>query len=403
MVGGIYYESMKIELNKDVTLFRYEKCHDDLFEGCWPVEKGVLINGYMVEGTEKVVLIDYVEQGANFLTEMKAKGKTLQDIDILVLNHLEPDHTGGLRELFEQVPNLVVYGTKLATTMVETLYQHTNCHVVTNGETLDLGGKTLVFYSTPNIHWPETMMTYIKEDGMLFSCDAFGAFGTYSTSFDDELTQEDWALLKPETERYYANIVAPFSPFVLKGISALASLDIKTICPSHGVVWRKDPLYVVKWYQKLASYLAGPQEKEITLLYSSMYGNTLNYVKEIEKIANENNVVMHMVRIPDENDSYALEQAWRSKAIIVAAPTYERELFPSMAHTLDLLKRKAVTGRLSFYFGSSLWSGGAAAEYKKYAEAMKFEVLDAIEFRGKGKEEDKQRIISTFKQLIERL
>ncbi len=394
---------MKIEIEKGVTLFRYEKCQDDLFEGCWPVKEGVLINGYMVEGTEKTVLIDYVEHGANFIQEMKEAGKSLKDIDILILNHLEPDHTGGLDELFKECPNLMVYGTKLATTMVETLYHHTVSHVVTNGETLDLGGKTLTFYSTPNIHWPETMMTFYNEKGILFSCDAFGAFGTYSTSFDDELSDKDWALLKPETERYYASIVAPFSAFVLKGIAALASLPVSVICPSHGIIWRKNPGYVVEWYQKLASYMAGPQEKEVALIYSSMYGNTLSYVNKVIEKAKEMGVKLNIVRVPDENDSYALQAAWRSKGLIIAAPTYEREMFPSMAHTLDSFKRKAVNNRVSFYFGSSLWSGGAAAEYKKCAEAMKLDVVDAIEFRGAGKAEDEERIITAFKALVEKI
>lgn len=394
---------MKIEIKQGVTLFRYEKCQDDLFEGCWPVKNGVLINGYMVEGTDKTVLIDYVEHGASFDQELKEAGKSLKDIDILILNHLEPDHTGGLDELFKARPDILVYGTKLATTMVETLYHHTASHVVTNGETLDLGGKTLTFYSTPNIHWPETMMTFYNEEGILFSCDAFGAFGTYSTSFDDELTEKDWALLKPETERYYASIVAPFSGFVLKGIAALASVPVKVICPSHGVVWRKDPGFVVAWYQKLASYMAGPQEKEVALIYSSMYGNTISYVEKVIALAHEMGVKLNIVRVPDQNDSYALEAAWRSKGLIIASPTYERELFPSMAHTLDSFKRKAIIGRVSFYFGSSLWSGGAAAEYKKYAEEMKLDVIDAIEFRGAGKKEDEDRILNAFKALVEKL
>jgi Uncharacterized flavoproteins len=394
---------MKTDICKGVSLFRYEKNRDDLFEGCWPVKKGVLINGYIVEGSEKTVLIDYVEQGADFIREIEEAGRKLTDIDVLVLNHLEPDHTGGLKKLFEAVPDILVYGTKLATTMVDTLYGHKNSHVVTNGEELSLGDKTLVFYSTPNIHWPETMMTYLKEEKMLFSCDAFGAFGSYSASFDDELSAEDKVLMETETERYYANIVAPFSGFVLKGLAALGSLDIKTICPSHGVVWRKDPSFIVSWYAKLAGYMAGSREKEITLLYASMYGNTLNYVNKLVDLAKEKGIVMHLVRVPDEDYSFALEKAWRSEGLIVASPTYEREMFPSMVHALDLLRRKAVSGRKSFYFGSSLWSGGAAAEYSKYAEAMKLDVIDKIEFRGAGTKADEERIIDAFNRLCESL
>ena len=392
---------MKAVINENVTLFRYEKSHDDLFEGCWPIRDGVSINAYCVCGTEKKVLIDYTESGASFDSDLADMGLRLEDIDILVLNHMEPDHTGALNVLFTRCPNIEVYATRLGATETETLYGHKNVHVITNGEELNIGGKTLVFYATPNIHWPDTMMTYIKEDGILFSCDAFGAFGSYQSVFDDELTEKEWALLKPETERYYASIVASFSPFVLRGIKALSALDIKTICPSHGIVWRKDPGYVVAWYQKLATYLEGPREKEITILISSMYGNTLSYISNLVQIAKKEGIVVNTVRIPDTNDSYALEKVWRSEAFVVAAPTYEMELFPSMAHTLDLLNRKAVKGRKVLYFGSSLWSGGAAQDFNTYAAQMKLEVIAAIAFRGTGTPADRQRIEDGFKKLIE--
>ena len=392
---------MRKTINDNVTLFRYEKSHDDLFEGCWPIRDGVSINAYCVCGTEKKVLIDYTESGASFDADLADMGLRLEDIDVLVLNHMEPDHTGALNVLFTRCPNIEVYATRLGATETDTLYGHKNVHIITNGEELNIGGKTLVFYATPNIHWPDTMMTYLKEDGILFSCDAFGAFGSYQSVFDDELTDREWALLKPETERYYASIVASFSPFVLRGIKALSALDIKVICPSHGIVWRKDPLYVVTWYQRLATYLEGPREKEITILISSMYGNTLSYISNLVQMAKQEGIVVHTVRIPDTNDSYALEKVWRSEAFVVAAPTYEMELFPSMAHTLDLLNRKAVKGRKVLYFGSSLWSGGAAKEFNSYAEKMKLEVVDAIEFRGKGTPADRQRIEDGFKKLIE--
>ena len=392
---------MRKTINDNVTLFRYEKSQDDLFEGCWPIRDGVSLNAYCVCGTEKKVLIDYTESGASFDADLADMGLRLEDIDVLVLNHMEPDHTGALNVLFTRCPNIEVYATRLGATETDTLYGHKNVHIITNGEELNIGGKTLVFYATPNIHWPDTMMTYLKEDGILFSCDAFGAFGSYQSVFDDELTDREWALLKPETERYYASIVASFSPFVLRGIKALSALDIKVICPSHGIVWRKDPLYVVTWYQRLATYLEGPREKEITILISSMYGNTLSYISNLVQMAKQEGIVVHTVRIPDTNDSYALEKVWRSEAFVVAAPTYEMELFPSMAHTLDLLNRKAVKGRKVLYFGSSLWSGGAAKEFNSYAEKMKLEVVDAIEFRGKGTPADRQRIEDGFKKLIE--
>lgn len=390
-------------ITDNVHLFRYEKNHDDLFEGCWPINKGVSINSYCVVGSDKKVLVDYVESGASFDDDLAQLGLKLEDLDILVLNHMEPDHTGALSTLFARNPNILVYCTKLAATETESLYGYKNVHVVANGEELQIGGKTLVFYATPNIHWPDTMMTFIKEDGILFSCDAFGAFGAYQSVYDDELTESEWALLRTETERYYANIVASFSSFVLRGIGALASLPIKTICPSHGLVWRKDPGHVVNWYSRMAGYAAGQREKEITILVSSMYGNTLSYVAALERMAKDAGVVTHTVRIPDTSSSYAIEKVWRSKGLVVAAPTYEKEMFPPMAHCLDWLVRKDVKGRIAMHFGSSLWSGGASAEFRSYAEKMQLDVIDTFDFRGRGTDEDRSRIMDAFARLIERV
>lgn len=398
-----YYMGMLSTIKENIHLFRYEKNHDDLFEGCWPINKGVSINSYFINGGSKKVLIDYVEAGASFDDDLSQLGLKLEDIDILVLNHMEPDHTGALSTLFARNPQIQVYATRLGAAETETLYGYKNVHVITNGEELDIGGMTLVFYATPNIHWPDTMMTYLKEEGILFSCDAFGAFGAYQSVYDDELTESEWALLKTETERYYANIVASFSSFVLRGIKALFSLEIKTICPSHGLVWRKDPLSVVTWYARMAGYAEGEREKEITILVSSMYGNTLSYVSSLEKMAKDAGIVTHTVRIPDTNASYAIEKVWRSKAFVVAAPTYEKEMFPPMAHCLDWLSRKDVKGRISMHFGSSLWSGGASAEYKAYAEKMQLDVVDTFDFRGKGTAEDRERIMNAFSRVIDKV
>lgn len=390
-------------IRDNVHLFRYEKNHDDLFEGCWPINKGVSINSYCLIGGSRKVLVDYVEAGASFDDDLAQLGLRLEDIDVLVLNHMEPDHTGALSTLFARNPGIEVYATRLGATETQTLYGHDNVHVITNGEELDIGGMTLVFYATPNIHWPDTMMTFLKEDGILFSCDAFGAFGAYQSVYDDELTESEWALLKTETERYYANIVASFSSFVLRGISALSSLPIKTICPSHGLVWRKDPGHVVQWYAKMAGYAAGEREKEITILVSSMYGNTLSYVSALERMAKDAGIVTHTVRIPDTSSSYAIEKVWRSRGLVVAAPTYEKEMFPPMAHSLDWLVRKDVKGRIAMHFGSSLWSGGASAEFKSYAEKMGLDVIDTFDFRGKGTDDDRKRIMDAFSRLIERV
>ena len=153
----------------------------------------------------------------------------------------------------------------------------------------------------------------------------------------------------------------------------------------------------------MAGYAEGEREKEITILVSSMYGNTLSYISTLERMAKDAGIVTHTVRIPDINASYAIEKVWRSKAFVVACPTYEKEMFPPMAHCLDWLVRKDVKGRIAMHFGSSLWSGGASAEFKSYAEKMNLDVVDTFDFRGKGTEADRERILDAFKKLIEKV
>jgi len=389
------------EIKDGVYLLRHFKDKDTLFEGCWPIKDGVSINSYLIVGSKMKAVIDYTEHGSSFDEELRSVGVKIEDVDALILNHMEPDHTGGLGEVFRRNPNIKVYCTKVSSTEVLALYGYANCIPVKDGDEIDLGGRVLSFYSAPNVHWPDTMVTYSKDDGLLFSCDAFGSFGEYAHVYDDELDDKEKALLKTETERYYANIVSSFSRFVLAAIKKLSALDIRMILPSHGIIWRKNPGHVVSWYERLASYAEGPREKEVAIIYASMYGNTLPYVEILKEIAKREGIPVHLVRIPDEHVSYALEKAWRSEAIVVAAPTYEMALFPEMAAALDIFARKGIKKRKAMYFGSSLWSGGAAKEFKAIAERMELDVVDAIEFRGRGNEGDREKIISAFKTLLE--
>lgn len=402
-MSELYYGVMRFSVTKNTSLFRYQLDRSKLFEGSWPIKDGVSVNAYLVRGSEKTVLIDYVEEGASFDEELGEMGLTVDDIDILVLNHMEPDHTGGLRDFFARRPDIPVYCSKVASLEVLSLYGKKDAHVIKPMEELEIGGATLVFVPAPNVHWPDTIATYYKEEGILFSCDAFGAFGETKSVYDTELTDEEKKLLATETERYYANIVAPFSSFVLKAIDSLKALDIKMVCPSHGIIYKGDVAKIVEWYGKLASYAVGPQEKEITMLLSSMYGNTKAIADQLVERAEARGVKVHVVRIPDDGFSVLLEKAWRSAALVVAAPTYERNMFPEAVYAMDLLCRKGLKGRKSMHFGSSLWSGGAAAEYKALAEKMGLEVVDAIDYRGAGNDADKTRIFAAFDKILDEL
>ena len=259
-----------------------------------------------------------------------------------------------------------------------------NIHIIKDGETLDLGkGKILSFYETPNIHWPETMMTFEQNSGILFSCDAFGSYGTLNeVYFDDQLSTAQHDFFSNEALRYYANIVAGFSSFVSKGINHLSALDIKVIAPSHGIIWRENPQAIVDSYIRFAGYMNGPAEPEVTVIWSSMYGNTEKLVNNIVQGVRSEGLPVHVHRVPDEHVGTILADVWKSAGLILGMPTYEYEMFPPMAWVLDMFRRKKIWNKKVLRFGSAGWSGGAQRELDKLTEKLKWEFIDPIEWKG---------------------
>ena len=203
-----------------------------LFEGIWPIPHGISINSYLIKG-EKNVLIDLTQDIMDFpkaiTGQMEEVNLAVEDIDIIVINHMEPDHSSWLREFCKKNTKGVIYCTKKAVPLLEAFagVPADRAVAVTDGMTLEVGDYELQFFETPNIHWPETMMTYETKRKILFACDAFGSYGKVEddTIFDDQLSEEKHAFLENEALRYYANIVSAFSGFVLKGLTKLSGLD----------------------------------------------------------------------------------------------------------------------------------------------------------------------------------
>jgi anaerobic nitric oxide reductase flavorubredoxin len=366
----------------------------DLFEGIWPIPHGVSLNSYLVKG-QKTALIDLVRdwEGAPgaLETQLKALGSSFKSIDYMILNHLEPDHTGFLAELKAANPGLTIIATAKGIELVKSFYKITDgLKAVKSGDSLDLGnGLSLSFEEAPNVHWPETMVTFEPSSGTLFSCDAFGSFGKLGDRvFDDQFSEEEKTFYEKETLRYYANIVSSFSTFVDKAIAKCAALPIKAVAPSHGIVWRKEPARIVELYKKYASYLNGPREKEICVIWGSMYGNTKKGLDQVIKGIEAECIPYSIHRVPDEDVSYALADAWKCEGLVLAMPTYEYKMFPPMAYVLDIFARKHVTGRRALRIGSWGWIGGAKKEYDEAAQALKLVCAEPHEWAGQPSEKD---------------
>jgi flavorubredoxin len=360
----------------------------DLFEGIWPIPKGVSLNCYLVKG-EKTAFIDLFKDwnGAAKQAEeaLAAAGMKFSELDYLILNHLEPDHTGWLREFREKNPKAEIISTAKGIELVKSFYKiDTGLRAVKDGDTLDLGdGRVLKFFEIPNVHWPETMVTLEIQSGVLFSCDAFGSFGALGEKvFDDEHDQAEHAFFERETLRYYANIVSSFSVFVERAIQKISALDIRCVAPSHGIVWRKEPNLIIERYSHYASYAKGETEQEIAIIWGSMYGNTKAGVDAVIRGIEAEGVPYTCRRIPDENVSWVLADAYKSSALVLAMPTYEYAMFPPMAYILDIFRRKHIFGKKVLRIGSWGWVGGAKKDYEAAIASLKWESLESVEWPG---------------------
>ena len=371
-----------------IYCFHADIYSSDLFEGIWPIPKGVSLNAYAVKG-EKTALIDLFrdwDSAAEQLEEEFASaGISYSDIDYLILNHLEPDHTGWLREFREKNPKAEIISTAKGVELVKSFYKiDAGLRSVKDGDILDLGGgKKLTFFETPNIHWPETMVTWEPLSGTLFPCDAFGSYGALGDKvFDDEFSPAEHAVFEEESVRYYANIVSSFSSFVLKALQKFSSLDIRCIAPSHGMVWRKDPGKIIDRYTRYASWAGGKAEPAIAIIWGSMYGNTKAGLDAVIRGIESEGVKYTTRHIPDEDVSFVLADAWKSSALVLAMPTYEYAMFPPMAYVIDILRRKHVFGKKVLRIGSWGWVGGAKKEYEAAIASLKWTSLEPCEWAG---------------------
>lgn len=358
-----------------------------LFEGLWPISKeGVTYNSYLIRDEKNVVIDMTREFKSDTLLDAIAHVMELDKIDYVVVNHMEPDHTGALKTLTRIAPNIEIICTPVATPMLESYYGiHNNIREVKDGEKISIGEHELSFHHTPLVHWPETMVTYDSKSGVMFSCDVFGGYGAMTeVLFDDECSDMDG--YTAESLRYYTNIIAKFSPQVSKVIDKLKALSPKIIAPSHGLVWRKDPQKIVDLYKKWAEYATGNGEPGVTLLYASMYGNTAQVANAVVRGLQSVSVPANVFDVSQTHLSYILPSLWTNSGVIIGSPTYEGNIFPAIRHVLTDAGLKHFYNKTAAFFGSWSWSSGALREVKELVAPFKWKVVEDLEFEGAAKE-----------------
>jgi len=352
-----------VKLSENVFYVGVNDRRTTLFENIWPLEKGVAYNSYLIDDKE-VALIDTVESG-HFDIFLKKIESILgnRSINYLIVNHVEPDHAGSLKFITKLYPDIKIVGNKKTLAMIEGYFGiKDNVIEIKECDTLNLGRNTLQFFMMPMVHWPEVMVTYLQEEKILFSADAFGTFGTLDGGiFDDEL---DFYAFEDEMRRYYSNIVGKYGNPVQSAIKKLSQIEIKMIASTHGPILRKHIADVLNWYNKWSLY---DTDEGVVITYASMYGNTEEMAETIaRKIAEEGIKNIKIFDVSKTHSSYIISDIFRYKGLILGSPTYNGELHPNMESLISKLLNMGIKNHYIGIFGSFTWAGNAAKKLNEF-------------------------------------
>ena len=366
-----------IELTTNIFYTGVNDRSHEVFENLWPLPQGVSFNSYLIED-DKIALIDTVEIGYSDVFFRKIKS-IIGDkkIDYLVVNHMEPDHSGSIDWLVTQYPDIQIIGNNRTADMLKGFYGITNNIIlIKDQEEISLGQNTLKFYLTPMVHWPETMMTYVPEKEALFSGDVFGTFGTLDGGIMDSQLKVDryW----DEMIRYYSNVMGKYGSSVQTALKKISGEKFRLLCSTHGPVWKeeKNISKVILLYDQLSRYEA--LENGLVIAYGSMYGNTERLAEVIAAGASEIglcNIVLHNVSKSHQSD--ILRDIFKYNGLIIGSPTYNNKLYPSVESLIDAIQGRNIKNRFFGYFGGYSWAGAAVKNLREFSEKMEFEVVSS--------------------------
>lgn len=398
------YSTIKIQDN--LYYIGVNDRHTHLFENMWPLEKGVSYNSYLMTG-EKNIIIDSVhaERFDVYMSKILSVIGENSTIDYLIINHMEPDHSSSIKLLMQAFPGMKLVGNKKTEDFVKAFYKIDTeglFIIVDEGEKIKLGEHEFTFFKTPMVHWPESMVTYYEKTKTLFSQDAFGGFGTLNGGiFDDEV---NWSEHEYETRRYFTNIVGKFSSQIQAALKKLSCLEIHTICPVHGLVWRKEPKKIIDFYDSLSKF----ETKEgVVIAYGSMYGNTEKMADMLANTLSKNGIKdVFIYDVSKTHVSHILANAWIYKGLLLGSSSYNNSLYPVMEQTYRVLEINKLKNHVLGIFGTYGWSGGGVKtlmDLPKSNPAYDFIEEEVVDVKCSPSYEDFKKCISLANEMTRRI
>ncbi|MCL4535638.1 MAG: FprA family A-type flavoprotein [Bacteroidetes bacterium] len=376
---------MQKQVAPGITRIGLQAWDERVFDALIALPYGTSYNAYLVQGGEKTALIDTARMG--FETELLGQVSALTplaELDYLVMNHAEPDHTSAIPQVLAAAPRARLLLTQPGRAAVQALYQveDDRITVVKEGDTVDLGGKSLRFVDAPFLHWPETMFTYCPEEAVLFSCDFMGSHIAADLPFADQVG----GIVLPEAKRYYAQIMMPFARPAARAMDKIAALDPKPrlIAPSHGPPHRR-PEVILQAYEQ---WVRGPLLPKIVVAYISMWSSTATLAQEVADAASAEGVEVIPRNLQVADLSHVACDLVDASALVVGSPTVLGGPHPAVAQAMTLIKAIRPRLKLAAAFGSYGWSGGAVKAIGDMAKAAGMETVDTLEVKGRPHEAD---------------
>ncbi len=361
-----------VEIAKDIYCLSAIDWNIRDFHG-YSTYKGTTYNAYLILD-DKITLIDTVKkQFADDLIDGISQIIDPKKIDYVVSNHTEMDHSGGLPRIMHKVgEDKPLYCSQMGQKNLSRHFpQKWNYHPVENGGKLSLGNRTLTFLETRMLHWPDSMFSYMKEEKLLFSSDAFGQHYAGLERFDDQIGEA----IMPHARKYFANILLPFSPLILKLVDSVTEmgLELDMLCPDHGIIWRKDPGKIIN------SYVGWSQQKpkrKALVIYDTMWHSTEKMATTLVEALGEEGVDAKSIHLRSWHRSDVLTEVLDAGAIIIGSPTLNNGIFPTVSDFLTYMKGLKPKNKVGAAFGSYGWSGEAVKLINEHLGAMKFDVVD---------------------------